>query len=217
MEGNARHTCEITAREILECTWDDIAGVWNGDEMTVQDRSSRLLPIRADGRQQIGALEKVGQLRRQGGIFGKSEFRVVLARGSTIVVQVRTGSNIISRWSQGASADTYPDGNRPVFSQYPRCLWPHPGPVEPMASLCCTTQPPHPPSKYRNVDVSSRSTENRTYQKSSDLRCPLTRTSISPPETARTQSGQTPHRTKTRGRDVRRRPSPHWDRYPQYS
>lgn len=59
-ERDARRTCEITAREILECTWDDIAGVWDSDEMSVEDRSSRLLPIRADRRQRIGALEKVG-------------------------------------------------------------------------------------------------------------------------------------------------------------
>ena len=59
--GQAGRTCEIRARKVLERTWDDVAGVWNGNEMTVEDRSSGLFPIWTNGRQGIGALEKVGQ------------------------------------------------------------------------------------------------------------------------------------------------------------
>lgn len=93
--------------------------------MTVENRSSGLLPVRSDGRLWIRALKEMRELRGQGGVSGQSKLRVVLYERLSV-------PDITRRWKK----KTHPDRKRAVSSKHPRRLWPHPPPIKPMSRLC---------------------------------------------------------------------------------
>ena len=170
MPSWTRRTCEITPREVFKRTWDDVVGVWHADEMTVENRSSGLLPVRSDGRLWIRALKEMRELRGQGGVSGQSKLRVVLYERLSV-------PDITRRWKK----KTHPDRKRAVSSKHPRRLWPHPPPIKPMSRLCYPI--PH-------IIVSSYHTHTHTgdttYQRSSHPHPHPPKTPTSPRPTGRT-------------------------------
>lgn len=73
--------------------------------MLLENRSSRLLPIRPNGRLPIAPLEEMSQEGRQGGVLGESELGVVLTgvRDEVIRAWVRVGGGRCSKRTQIAN------------------------------------------------------------------------------------------------------------------
>lgn len=94
--------------------------------MTVENRSSGLLPVRSDGRLWIRALKEMRELRGQGGVSGQSKLRVVLYERLSVPDITRRSkrtqiANVPCRRSTLAASGHI----RPQSNQCPACAIPY--------------------------------------------------------------------------------------------